>query len=366
VFDVNDFDETLPGPWERDVKRLAASMLIAARDNGFREKAGERIVLDTVGAYRTAMASFAGMTNLDVWYAHLDLENALKEYGSQFTSKVVKGTNKTIAKARTKDSMAAFSKLTYVVDGQPRILDQPPVIVPIDQLAPGEDRDELFERLHEVLRGYRESLGSERRGLLEQFTLTDFAGKVVGVGSIGTRAWIALLLGRDGQDPLFLQIKEADASVLEELLGPSEFSNHGQRVVAGQRLMQATSDIFLGWLHVNAEIEGVAPDYYARQLKDWKASAEIEQMDRQAMARYGTLCGLDAGPRTCSQRRPHRDRGVPRERRQLRPRPRGVLQGLRRPERTRLPGTGCRRRLRQDRCSDGPVTQPSDAHPRRV
>jgi uncharacterized protein (DUF2252 family) len=292
VFDVNDFDETLPGAL--GVGRQAAgreSMLIAARDNGFREKDGERIVLDTVGAYHTAMASFAGMTNLDVWYAHLDLENALKEYGSQFTSKVVKGTKKTIAKARTKDSMAAFSKLTHVVDGQPRILDQPPLIVPADQLAPGEDRDELFERLHEVLRGYRESLGSEGRGLLERFTLTDFAGKVVAVGSVGTRAWIALLLGRDGQDPLFLQTKEAEASVLEELLGPSQFSNHGQRVVARQRLMQATSDIFLGWLHVNAEIEGVASDYYARQLKDWKASAEIEQMDRKAMARYGTLCG---------------------------------------------------------------------------
>jgi uncharacterized protein (DUF2252 family) len=291
VFDVNDFDETLPGPWEWDVKRLAASMLIAARDSGFRDKAGERIVLDTVGAYRTAMASFAGMTNLEVWYAHLDLEAALKEYGSQFTSKVVKGAKKTLAKARTKDSMAAFSKLTHLVDGQPRIIAEPPLIVPIEQLAPGEDRDELFERLHELLRGYRETLEFDRRVLLEQFELTDLAGKVVGVGSVGTRAWIALLLGRDGQDPLFLQMKEAEASVLEEVLGPSDFPNHGQRVVAGQRLMQASSDIFLGWLHVDEEVEGVASDYYVRQLKDWKASAEIEQMNPQAMARYGTLCG---------------------------------------------------------------------------
>jgi uncharacterized protein (DUF2252 family) len=291
VFDVNDFDETLPGPWEWDVKRLAASMLIAARDNGFRAKAGERIVLNTVGAYRTAMASFAGMTNLDVWYAHLDLEAALEEYGSQFKSNVVKGAKKTIAKARTKDSMAAFSKLTHVIDGQPRIIDQPPLIVPVEQLSPGEDRDELFERLHELLRGYRETLEFDRRVLLEQFEFTDLAGKVVGVGSVGTRAWIALLLGRDGQDPLFLQMKEAEASVLEEVLGPSDFPNHGQRVVAGQRLMQATSDIFLGWLHVDAEVEGVASDYYVRQLKDWKASAEIEQMDPKAMARYGTLCG---------------------------------------------------------------------------
>jgi uncharacterized protein (DUF2252 family) len=291
VFDVNDFDETLSGPWEWDVKRLAASMLIAARDTGFRAKAQERIVLATVGAYRTAMASFAGMKNLDVWYAYLDTENALKEYGSQFKSKVVKQTKKSLAKARTKDSMAAFSKLTHVVDGQARIIDQPPLIVPIEQLSPGEDRDELFERLREVLRGYIATLDFDRRVLLEQFELTDFAGKVVGVGSVGTRAWIALLLGRDGQDPLFLQVKQAEASVLEEPLGPSEFSNHGERVVVGQRLIQATSDIFLGWLHVDAGSDGQGQDYYARQLKDWKGSAEIEQMNPEAMATYGTLCG---------------------------------------------------------------------------
>ena len=291
MFDVNDFDETLPGPWEWDVKRLAASMLIAARDNGFRAKHQERIVLDTVGRYRKAMASFAGMKNLDVWYAHLDTENALKEYGSQFKAKMVKRTKKDLAKARTKDSMKAFSKLTHVVDGQARIIDEPPLIVPIEQLSPGEDRDELFERLRGLLRGYRETLEFDRRVLLEQFELTDLAGKVVGVGSVGTRAWIALLLGRDGQDPLFLQIKQAEASVLEESLGPSEFSNHGERVVAGQRLMQATSDIFLGWLHVDTASDGEADDYYVRQLKDWKGSAEIEQMDPNAMATYGTLCG---------------------------------------------------------------------------
>jgi len=291
VFDVNDFDETLPGPWEWDVKRLAASMLIAARDSGFRAKRQERIVLDTVGAYRTAMASFAGMTNLQVWYAHLDTENVLEEYGSQFKSKVVKQTKKALAKARTKDSIKAFSKLTHLVDGQPRIIDEPPLIVPLERLSPGEDRDELFERLHELLSGYRETLEFDRRVLLEQFQLTDFAGKVVGVGSVGTRAWIALLLGRDGQDPLFLQIKEAAASVLEEPLGASEFSNHGERVVVGQRLMQATSDIFLGWLHVDATSHDPASDYYVRQLKDWKGSAEIEQMTAKAMATYGALCG---------------------------------------------------------------------------
>ena len=291
VFDVNDFDETLPGPWEWDVKRLAVSMLIAARDNGFGAKEQDRIVLDTVGRYRTAMAEFAAMSNLDVWYAHLDIESALKDYGSQFKPKMVKRADKQLAKARTKDSMAAFSKLTHVVDGKPRIVDQSPLIVPIDQLAEGREREKLFDELHGLLRDYRGTLEFDRRVLLEEFEFTDLARKVVGVGSVGTRAWIALLLGRDGQDPLFLQMKEAEASVLEELLSPSEFSNHGERVVVGQRLMQATSDIFLGWLHVDSGLDDKPRDFYCRQLKDWKGSAEIEQMVPKALATYGKLCG---------------------------------------------------------------------------
>jgi uncharacterized protein (DUF2252 family) len=291
VFDVNDFDETLPGPWEWDVKRLAVSMLIAARDNGYSAKDEERIVLDTVSRYRMAMAEFAGTTNLAVWYAHLAIESVLEQFGSQFKPKAVKRVEKQLAKARTKDSMAAASKLTHVVDGRLRIIDQSPLIVPLDQLLAGEERADLFEALRGLMRRYRESLEFDRRILLEEFELTDFARKVVGVGSVGTRAWIALLLGRDEQDPLFLQMKEAEASVLEEVLGPSEFSNHGQRVVVGQRLMQATSDIFLGWLHVDAGMDGKPRDFYARQLKDWKGSAEIEQMVPKGMATYGTLCG---------------------------------------------------------------------------
>jgi uncharacterized protein (DUF2252 family) len=291
VFDLNDFDETLPGPWEWDVKRLAVSMLIAARDNGYRAKDQERIVLDTVGRYRTAMADFAGMKNLDVWYSRLDIESVVREFASQFKQKMVKRTEKTLAKARTKDSMAAFSKLTHSVNGQVRIVDQSPLIVPIEQLAPGQERDEMFEALQQLLRGYRETLEFDRRVLLEEFDLADFARKVVGVGSVGTRAWIALLLGRDGQDPLFLQMKEAEASVLEEFLSPSEFSNHGERVVTGQRLMQATSDIFLGWLHVDSGLDEKPRDFYGRQLKDWKGSAETEQMVPQGMATYGKLCG---------------------------------------------------------------------------
>ena len=291
VFDVNDFDETLPGPWEWDVKRLAVSMLIAARDNGFRAKDEERIVLDTVGRYRTAMGEFASMKQLDVWYAHLDIESVVKEFRSQFKPKLVKRADKQLAKARTKDSMTAFSKLTEVVNGKPRIVDQSPLIVPARELATGDESERLWGVLQGVVRGYRETLDFDRRVLLENFELTDLAHKVVGVGSVGTRAWIALMLGRDGQDPLFLQVKEADASVLEEFLGPSEFKNHGERVVVGQRLMQASSDIFLGWLHVDAGLDGKPRDFYGRQLKDWKGSAEIEQMVPEAMAAYGMLCG---------------------------------------------------------------------------
>jgi uncharacterized protein (DUF2252 family) len=291
VFDLNDFDETLPGPWEWDVKRLVASMLIAARENGFAAGQQDRIVLDTVEAYRTAMADFAGMGNLEVWYAHLDVEATLAELGPQLTPRMVKRTKRTLAKARTRDSMSAFSKLTHIVDGEARILADPPLIVPLDDLQTGSARDELLALLHDELDSYRNSLPYERRTLLEQFRLADFARKVVGVGSVGTRAWIALMLGRDERDPLFLQLKEAEPSVLEEHLGPSALPNHGERVVAGQRLMQAYSDIFLGWVHVVSPVDGRERDFYGRQLRDWKGSAEIEQLVPRGMAHYGQLCG---------------------------------------------------------------------------
>ncbi len=291
VFDINDFDETLPGPWEWDVKRLAVSMLIAARDNGYPVRKQEQIVLETVAGYRTAMAGFAAMKNLDVWYAHLDIESIVHDLGAEVTPAMLKRTEKNLAKAHTRDSMSAFSKLTEVVDGQARIVAQPPLIVPIDDLAQGSDRDELFEGLHGLLRDYRRTLQRDRRVLLEQFRMVDFARKVVGVGSVGTRAWIALMLGLDGSDPLFLQLKEAQASVFEAFLGPSEFECCGERVVTGQRLMQASSDIFLGWVHVEAGLDGVGRDFYGRQLRDWKGSAEIDQLVPKGLAIYGRLCG---------------------------------------------------------------------------
>jgi uncharacterized protein (DUF2252 family) len=290
VFDINDFDETLPGPWEWDVKRLATSMLIAARDNGYKSTVQEEIVLGTVAQYRDAMREFAAMGNLEVWYAQIEIEELFKERRAELKPESAKRTERGLAKARTRDSMATFAKLTEIVDGKPRIADASPLIVPIDKLV-DVDRDQAIGWLRTLVRQYRRSLQFDRRMLLEQFELVDFARKVVGVGSVGTRAWIALMIGHDGREPLFLQMKEAEASVMEEFLGPSEFRNHGERVVTGQRLMQAASDIFLGWIHVRAGLDGQQRDFYGRQLKDWKGSAEIDQMLPTGMGIYGKLCG---------------------------------------------------------------------------
>jgi uncharacterized protein (DUF2252 family) len=290
VFDINDFDETLPGPWEWDVKRLAVSMLIAGRNNDYKPKVQERIVLEMVQEYRVAMASFAGMGNLDVWYAHMDLESFLAEHAVEYNPKIMKRAETVVAKAHTRDSMGAFAKLTRTVDGRTEIVNQPPLIVPAEQFGP-VPRARIFEVLSEALREYRSSLQFDRRVLLEQYEIADFARKVVGVGSVGTRAYIGLLVGRDGQDPLFLQAKEAEPSVLEEYVGGSPFSCHGERVVRGQRLMQASSDIFLGWVHVKSGFDEKSHDYYLRQLRDWKVSAEVEQMAPAGMAAYGRLCG---------------------------------------------------------------------------
>jgi uncharacterized protein (DUF2252 family) len=288
VFDINDFDETLTGPWEWDVKRLAASMTIAARDRDYAPAERARVVRETVREYRTAMIRFATMTNLEVWYARLDIDDTMELLAEQLTPKIVKQTSKALAKARTRDSVSAASKLTQIVDGELRILADPPLIVPIGELEE-HGRERMFDALGERMRAYRASLPHERRILLEQFQLTDFARKVVGVGSVGTRAWIALLVGSGSGEPLLLQMKEAERSVLEQFLKPSRFANHGRRVVTGQRLMQASSDIFLGWLRVDADEQ--QRDFYVRQLKDWKGSAEIEQMVPKGMAAYGRMCG---------------------------------------------------------------------------
>ncbi len=292
VFDINDFDETAPGPWEWDVKRLAASFAIGGRENGFSAAQRRKIVLETVRIYREAMSSFAAMGNLELWYARLSADQLAAEFTAGVDPKSLKKAQAVIDKSRTKDSMHSFEKLTRLVDGEPRIISDPPLIVPIAELLPTErERETLQDDMHTLIRSYRRTLETDRRHLLEQFRFVDLARKVVGVGSVGTRAWIALFLGIDNVDPLFLQIKEAQQSVLERFVGKSEYGNCGQRVVAGQRLMQASSDIFLGWQHTKAGIDGVERDFYVRQLKDWKGSLAFEQTAPPGATAYGRACG---------------------------------------------------------------------------
>jgi uncharacterized protein (DUF2252 family) len=294
VFDLNDFDETLPGPFEWDVKRLAASFEIAGRDREFTDDERTRAVLNAVRSYREWMRKLAEARNLDVWYAQLDvatIERNLRELQAKRQADTVA---KAAAKAQTKDSLKAFAKLTHEVDGEPRIVSDPPLIVSAADLA--QEAGIQFDVLEGVLRGlfrqYRETLQADRRHLLEEFRMVDLARKVVGVGSVGTRCWILLLLGRDGDDPLFLQIKEAQASVLEPYLGKSEFENHGERVVAGQRLMQATSDIFLGWLHTKDTFDSAERDFFVRQLWDWKTSVDLDTILPKGLELYGEVCGF--------------------------------------------------------------------------
>ena len=292
VFDVNDFDETTPGPWEWDVKRLAASLEVAGRGNGFSGKDRREIVTAAVARYRQAMRSFAGMTNLDIWYAHADLDELRAQFDTQLKARQRKMVDKGMAKARTRDSMQEVAKLTHLVDGRPKIIADPPLLVPITDLLPRQTDQAAFQaQITDLLAKYQRTLETDRRYLLEQYEYADMARKVVGVGSVGTRCWIVLLHGRNESDPLFLQIKEAEASVLSRFVGASKYTNMGQRVVAGQRLMQATSDIFLGWQRIEAGLDGKQRDFYIRQLRDWKYSIAIEALIPRGMRIYGELCG---------------------------------------------------------------------------
>jgi uncharacterized protein (DUF2252 family) len=290
VFDVNDFDETLPGPWEWDLKRLAASIAIAGRDRGFAEQQRHETVRAAVHEYRDAMRRFAGMRNLDIWYARLDRAALVARFEAQATAQQIKVLRKTTAKALKKDSTRAFERLAHSVDGTPQIISDPPLIVRIDDLLPQAQAQQFQESMHTLLRSYRASLPGDRRRLLERYRYVDLARKVVGVGSVGTRAWVVLMLGRNDQDPLFLQCKEAQPSVLEPFLGKSAFDHHGRRVVEGQRLMQASSDIMLGWLRTTG-LDGETRDFYVRQLWDWKSSADVGVMEPPGMSIYGRMCG---------------------------------------------------------------------------
>jgi uncharacterized protein (DUF2252 family) len=289
VFSVNDFDETLPGPFEWDVKRLVASFAVAGRDRGFDAKTRTSICATASRAYRQAMRGFAQMGNLELWYARIEAEDVVRA-APNASRKQVARFEQNVTKAQAKDSLKAFAKLTEIVDGEPRIVSDPPLIVPVEEVIPASEHHRVDDLVRGVLRSYRRSLATDRRRLLERYRYVHMARKVVGVGSVGTRAWIMLLVGRDGGDPLLLQVKEAQASVLEPYLGASKLANRGQRVVEGQRLMQAASDILLGWIRAT-DIDGVARDFYVRQLWDQKGSALVEAMNPKGMQLYAELCG---------------------------------------------------------------------------
>ncbi|MEV0902276.1 DUF2252 domain-containing protein [Actinoplanes sp. NPDC049802] len=293
VFDLNDFDETYPGPWEWDVKRLAVSLTLAGRENGFKRKDRADIVRSSARVYREAMARFAGMRELDVWYARADLDELREQFGDQLTRTHRERMAKAGAKARTRTSLQAYQKLTAEVDGRRRIVADPPLLVPVADLVPELVHKQFESQINDLLAGYRESLSDDRRRLFDAFTFVDMARKVVGVGSVGTRCWIVLLTGRDADDPLLLQVKEAGPSVLAGLTEAqpgADFDNEGRRVVAGQRIMQAASDIFLGWQRV-AGFDGKTRDFYIRQLRDWKGGAAVQDMDPRGLRAYGRLCG---------------------------------------------------------------------------
>ncbi len=319
LFGLNDFDETLPGPFEYDLKRMAASFTIAARNNGFIPADARAVTVESVKAYRLGMAEFAAMRTLDTWYAHMteqDIEDAMRAVEEASVAKPRKGKtgkkkhdastagndeaaliakahkrwNKTLRKAHTRDSLDALTKFAEVVDGRPRIVSRPPVIIPLRDLAASYEMtpEQAWNEVEEQFRVYKATLTNNRRQLLDRFTIVDMARKVVGVGSVGTRAFMVLLQGRDNTDPLFLQLKEATSSVLEDHLPKSRYNTPGRRVVEGQRLLQAASDIFLGWTRGAFQANR---HYYWRQLRDMKGSAPVERMSPVGMRFYARMCG---------------------------------------------------------------------------
>jgi uncharacterized protein (DUF2252 family) len=287
VFDINDFDETRPGPWEWDVKRLLVSLAVAGRANGFDSDELERVIRSTARAYRARMLALAEMGELDVWYAETRIDDALL---ATVDRRYAHAIRKTADKARSQTSLKELSKLTELVDGKRRPISDPPLIIPIDELVGKSDARRHEQRMSALVKAYQRSLAPNRRNLVARFRYAGMARKVVGVGSVGIREWIVMLMGRDDTDPLLLQVKEAQPSVLENYLGPSGYTNAAERVVEGQRLMQASGDILLGWLRCVGP-DGHEADYYVRQLRDWKGSAEVESTTPQLLADYGRSCG---------------------------------------------------------------------------
>jgi len=290
VFGVNDFDETTPGPWEWDVKRLAASMAVAGRELDLPEQVRRQMTGSTVRAYRKTMRALAPMRNLDVWYARVESNDVIEQLRDRMPKKAIERAERGVGRARQKDSLRALRRLCEQVNGRQRIVHDPPLVVPARELAPDAGEDGLREAMHAVFRRYRASLRPDVRHIVQSYEFVDIARKVVGVGFVGTRAWIILLMGRDGGDPLFLQAKEAQTSALQPFVAASAFKNHGRRVVEGQRLLQPASDVMLGWTSAS-NLDGVERDYYVRQLWDWKLSLDIESMTPEGLELYGELCG---------------------------------------------------------------------------
>jgi uncharacterized protein (DUF2252 family) len=294
VFDISDFDETLPAPWEWDVKRLAASIEIAARENGFGVKHRRKVVLTAVSSYREAMLAFARMTPLEVQYARLDLDEILAELKSAANGKSRKAVGQGMISARTRDSLQALAKLTAVVDGRRQIVADPPLIVPVGDLAGQDSPDAAGQSglaICDLLAAYRRALQEDSAELLARYELGSVARKVVGVSSVGTRCWIVLMLGSNDSDPLFLQVKEAERSALSEFAGPSQYDNQAQRVAVGQRFIQAAPDVFLGWARVADGTDGRRRDYYVRQLRDWKLSADLAGLSPGWLRQFAGYCG---------------------------------------------------------------------------
>lgn len=289
LFDVNDFDETYPGPWEWDLKRLVASLVIAGRENDFTDRQASKVVVAAVRRYRDAMATFAEMGNLALWYSRVDAQEAARLLGDQLDEKDRKRLDRSVAKAHTRDHLRSLDKLTEVVGGHRRIIADPPVVVPVSALTPGLGRDQVERTVQAILADYASTLDPGHRELVGSYSFVDMARKAVGVGSVGTRCWIVLMRGRDDDDPLFLQVKEAQESVLAEHLGGTAPDNQGERVVTGQRIMQAAGDAFLGW-HRTTGIDGLTRDFYVRQLQDWKGSARVETMIPKTLRLYAELC----------------------------------------------------------------------------
>jgi uncharacterized protein (DUF2252 family) len=290
IFDVNDFDETMPGPFDWDVKRLVASLVLAGRENGLGGAKSRRVAVAAAAAYRTAMREFAGMPTLDVWYARLDVQDLIDQLRSQLTKRELRDSESAVAKAQARDNTQAVAKLTRVgADGRREIVGDPPLIVPIEDLAAELDPEAAYAALRKLVRQYGRTLPPDRQHLLSQYRLSRVARKAVGVGSVGTQCWIVLMEASDGTGPLLLQAKQAQLSVLSGYAGESRYGHQGERVVSGQRLTQAASDIFLGWQRT-PEPGGGHTDYYVRQLRDWKYSAPVDQLKAKALASYGQLC----------------------------------------------------------------------------